>query len=75
MIEKFPSYYDLMRAFMALRDGEPIHDLTNATGLEEGDEDYQRIVDCEKRLHDLWILSLENEEKAKRMSRLVIKDD
>lgn len=75
MNEKLPSYYDLMRAFMALRDGESIHDLTNETGMSPDDPDYQRVASCEKRLHDLWILSLENEEKAQRMSRLMMKDD
>lgn len=41
-----PSYYDLMRAFMALRDGEKDHDLEAETGLKPDSPDYQRIVNA-----------------------------
>lgn len=71
MLEKLPSYYDLMRAFMALRDGNEDHDLQSETGMDMGDPDLQRIIDCRKRLYELWILSLGNEAKAQRMTRLL----
>lgn len=71
VLQKLPSYYDLMRAFMALRDGESDLDLTDETGMAESDPDFQRVIECRQKLHALWILSLDNEEKAKRMTRLL----
>lgn len=70
-LQNLPSYYDLMRAFMALRDGESDHDLTAATGMTESDPDFQRVITCRQKLHELWILSLGNEAKAQRMTRLL----
>ena len=50
-----PSYYDLMMAFMDLRDGESDHDLENSTGFPMGSKQVQRIISVRKALHDVWL--------------------
>ena len=41
-----PSYHDLMRAFLTLRDGEKDHDLEAQTGLPADHPDLKRIIQC-----------------------------
>lgn len=49
-----PSYFDLMRAFMALRDGEKDHDLEAQVGLTPDHPDHKRIVACREALQSAW---------------------
>lgn len=41
-----PSYHDLMRAFLTLREGEKDHDLEAQTGLPADHPDLKRIIQC-----------------------------
>lgn len=50
-----PSYYDLMMAFMDLRDGESDHDLQNETGYAMESKQAQRIIRVRRDLHDTWM--------------------
>ena len=45
-----PSYFDLMRAFLTLHDGEKGHNLEAQIGLPSDHPDYQRIIRCSNLL-------------------------
>lgn len=50
-----PSYYDLMMAFMDLRDGESDHDIPNETGYPIDSKQAQRIIRVKRELFDTWM--------------------
>lgn len=67
-----PSYYDLMRAFMALRDGEKDHDLEAETGLKPDSPDYQRIVECRRQLESAWTRANEGADEAGSLGEFTV---
>ena len=56
------SYIDLMRAFMALRNGEQDHDIEAQTGLTPDHPDHKRIVACREVLQGAWLRSVADRE-------------